>query len=1177
MNKEEAKNLVVKTFEQAFDESRFLFFMKNLLNDLDESKSQVWAGNYIPESFRGAIKSYKRIGHYSDKNKNAIDVLTVNVKRDNTLERARTLQRNFIARHLKQRNHEAALVAFYAEDYDDWRFSLVIMELNLNKTKVEIELSPAKRYSFLVGINERSHTAQNQFVNLLSDKKDKHTLNEIEEAFNIETVTKEFFLEYRDLFIRTKKSLDKILSSDSKVKDEFENKGVDSVNFSKKLLGQIVFLYFLQKKGWFGVERDDQWGEGSKKFLRELLEAKHGKFNNFFNDILEPLFYEALRIDRSHDDHYYSRFNCKIPFLNGGLFDPIGDYNWVKTDITLPNELFSNTKKTTTGDIGDGILDIFDRYNFTVIEDEPLEKEVAIDPELLGKAYEKFNAIRPDNFDKYSKVLRSGKKGEETKFNKEYGVFYTPREIVHYMCQQSIIYYLVNCLDGKCSKEAIEFLILEGDKFVEHLKIAKEKNEENNNYKGGYKEDKRFIELKDNAEEIDKVLANFKVCDPAVGSGAFPVGMMTEIVKARIFFILTNCLEEKYTNEHKEKLKRNPYNFKRDCIENTLYGVDIDSGAVEITKLRLWLSLVVDEEDIKGIKPLPNLDYKIVCGNSLFNVDKQNIFVDYNLKLIEELKVLLFNETNVKKKQEYKAQIDKLITEVTENNKTFVLEIYFSEVFEKEQGGFDIVIANPPYVGEKGNEGIFHEISNTKLSKEFYTRWMDYFYYFFHRGIDLGKNNSIISFISTNYFLTASGGIKLRSDLKHRTIIKRIVNFNELKIFEAAQGQHNVITILQKSQNENANAHNCITNKQGISTPKVLQKILNWKDEESSYFSISQKDLYDGEENYIRLSGTTTLSDDPIQNVLYKIKSQSNSLKTFCKVNQGIVSGADKVSNRHLVKYPNLKVNKGDGIYVLSRDEIKALDLPENDYDTFVKPFFKNSDIKKYYTKSNNELYVLFIRDEGKSINLSKNLRHHFEKYKTLLTDCKSNFLKNYVARGIVQKWLDNGNYFVLFNPKKEYNYVLPKIVAPQRSPYNTFGYNEIPWYAASDVFFITQKDKTIFLKYILALVNSKLYYLWLYHRGKRKGETLELTAKPLSEIPIKKISEHHQNSFIILVDKILNAKKHNSEINTKELEDQIDIMVYKLYNLTYEESKIIDPNIGEIISEEEYEKFEIK
>jgi len=232
------------------------------------------------------------------------------------------------------------------------------------------------------------------------------------------------------------------------VKSEFDSKGINTVDFAKKLLGQIVSLYFLQKKGWFGVGCDDNWGTGSRKFLRELFKKKHSNYQNFFNDILEPLFYDASRIDHSFDDHYYSRFNCKIPFLNGGLFDPIKNYDWVHIDIVLPDSLFSNNITTKHGDTGDGILDIFDRYNFTVREDEPLEKEVAIDPEFLGKAYEKFNTIRPDNFEEYKNVLKSGKKGSESKFNRQYGVYYTPREIVYYMCQQSLIHYLSTELNG---------------------------------------------------------------------------------------------------------------------------------------------------------------------------------------------------------------------------------------------------------------------------------------------------------------------------------------------------------------------------------------------------------------------------------------------------------------------------------------------------------------------------------------------------------------------------------------------------------------------------------------------------------------------------------------------------------------------------------------------------------
>jgi len=630
------------------------------------------------------------------------------------------------------------------------------------KMKVKEEFTPARRWSFLVGEHEKSHTAQSRLVNILADDEHTPTLAELEKAFDIETVTKEFFLKYRELFLHTKEALDKVAKKDPKIKADFEAKGVDTVNFAKKLLGQIVFLYFLQKKGWFGVGRDDDWGTGSKHFLRSLFAKKHGDYRNFFNDILEPLFYEALRIDRSHDDDYYSRFNCKIPFLNGGLFDPIGNYDWVHTDINLPDDLFSNSRKTREGDDGDGILDVFDRYNFTVREDEPLEKEVAIDPELLGKAYEKFNAIRPDNFEEFTKALKSGNKGEENKFNKKFGVYYTPREIVHYMCRQSLINYLFTRageaeLSSAIEKQDIEDLIEVGEMITEHEATALIKQEQ---IKNGSQKSTEYTALlsdsiRENAAAIDNWLAEITVCDPAVGSGAFPVGMMNEIVRAR------NVLSVFLNNRN-----RNDYEFKRRCIEHSLYGVDIDPGAVEIAKLRLWLSLVVDEEDIKNIKPLPNLDYKIVCGNSLLGVEK-NLF---NLQLftdLEKLKPLHFNETNPSKKQEYKKQIDDLISQITNGHKDFDFEVYFSEVFH-QKGGFDVVIANPPYVSTKGRD----ETDKTVLKKH-YGFADDLYSHFYFKSIEiLSDKNGYLCFISSKTFWTIQTKHNLREMLLKNQIIE---------------------------------------------------------------------------------------------------------------------------------------------------------------------------------------------------------------------------------------------------------------------------------------------------------------------------------------------------------------------------------------------------------------------
>jgi hypothetical protein len=712
MDRPAATKIIRDTFERPFDRGQFVHLAKNLLNKIDELKA-FHARGYVPEIFKDYVKTYERIGTYTDPENDKVDVLIIYLQKETALERARTAQRNFVARYLKDRGEkEAALVAFVSPDPSDWRFSLVKMDYTLEatpggKTKVKTELTPARRWSFLVGKNESSHTAQSQLVDILADDQNDPTLPTFENAFNIEVATREFFKRYRDLFHKVKEELDKLVARDKIISQEFDDKGIDTINFAKKLLGQIVFLYFLQKKGWLGVPGNKNWGEGDRKFLRDLFEKCRQEKRNFFNDYLEFLFYDALNTqDRGGiDPSYYHRFDCRIPFLNGGLFN--SDYDWVKTDIVIPNDIFSN--RQTASDEGSGILDIFDLYNFTVKEDEPLEKEVAVDPEMLGKVFE--NLL-------------------EVKDRKSKGTYYTPREIVHYMCQESLINYLdttINTGDvplvytrpppqGKLlgqpdpeqaalrttaykvvvPREDIEDFVRKGELTIEHDTRVEAYGKETERYSYKLPES-----IRRNAKLVDEKLANILVCDPAIGSGAFPVGMMHEILRTR------NTL----TTYLPDKSERTNYNFKRHAIQNCLYGVDIDPGAVEIAKLRLWLSLVVDEEDIRQIRPLPNLDYKIVCGNSLLGVEK-NLF---NLELfnnLEKLKSLYFSETNATKKQEYKAQIDDLINQITNNNQSFDFEVYFSEVFH-EKGGFDVVIANPPYgfrnVLSKGEKTYFRK------------------------------------------------------------------------------------------------------------------------------------------------------------------------------------------------------------------------------------------------------------------------------------------------------------------------------------------------------------------------------------------------------------------------------------------------------------------------------------
>lgn len=811
MEKQAATNLVTSTLTNPFDENRFANLTKNLLNNVDSSNTFEYQGDHIPNLYQEHIKKCRRICTYTDPEGDELDVLVIHLVRETALERARNIQRNFIAWYLEHMaEKEAALVAYHTDDLDMWRFSSVYMDYvtqidESGKVKVRKEFTPARRYSYLVGTNESSHTAQSQLLPLLLEDSKSPKLTDIEKSFSVEVVTKEFYEKYRNLFIKMKKSLDNIINKDPRIKKDFDAKGVNTVDFAKKLLGQIVFLYFLQKKGWLGVAEGADWGKGDKRFLRTLFEKCEKENKNFFNDYLEYLFYDALNRENrgSVDSSYYQRFECKIPFLNGGLFD--SDYDWDKTEIVVPNGLFSNKKNNSSE--GTGILDVFDLYNFTVNEDEPLEKEVAIDPEMLGEVFEKLCGVISENFNDWVKAINSGNRSEEMKFNRKHGVYYTPRVIVHYMCQESIINYLdttVNIsktpliptkpsqtkLSGELApvqttlgtsekevllpREDIEAFVYNGEYTVEHDNQV-------------YSLPESIIKY---AQLLDDRLAEITICDPAIGSGAFPIGMMHEIVKARQ--ILNKCLG--YSPE------RINYNFKRHCIQECLYGADIDHGAAEIAKLRLWLSLVVDEEDIKQIKPLPNLDFKIVCGNSLLSYP----YEPRGLAKVEDLKKQFFDEVNPKMKDQLREQIGNAIHDLYKNTEKilgyhvdFDFKINFSEVF-RGNGGFDVVIANPPYDVLNITEG--HKISpqdlialrEIPLYQIALGGKLNSFRLFLARAFDLLKESGVVTFIIPYGFMCDSSSKKIRQFVLEQKQINFIEAFPERddpnkRLFESAK------------------------------------------------------------------------------------------------------------------------------------------------------------------------------------------------------------------------------------------------------------------------------------------------------------------------------------------------------------------------------------------------------
>ena len=480
------------------------------------------------------------------------------------------------------------------------------------------------------------------------------------------------------------------------------------------------------------------------------------------------------------------------------------------------------------------------------------------------------------------------------------------------------------------------------------------------------------------------------------------------------------------------------------------------------------------------------------------------------------------------------------------NRGFFPWGLYFAEVFT-EKGGFDIVLGNPPYIGEKKHKEIFETVKHANL-REFYLGKMDYFYFFFHLALELSRQNGHIAFITTNYYPTATGAFKLRKDIHDRATINKLVNFNELKIFESATGQHNMITLLSKGKREHEDAATCITDRKSNASSEILTQIISWQDDQTQYFSIGQNELYDDEDFQIRFRGLGGVVRNELQAILYKIKNEGVQLGTLCKINQGIVTGADKVSNSHRQKY-QIDEPIGTGIFVLSLMELSKLRLHQEGLG-LVRPWYKNSDVNRWNTSIQSNERILYL---DRVANPQPGILNYLQKFRDVLNQRRE------VENGVIEWWR-------LQWPRSEEIFTCEKIVAPQRSHRNTFGYNEIPWYASADVYFITQNDRSINLKYVLALLNSNIYYLWLYHRGKRKGETLELYQTPLSQVPIPKIPVKDQNSFITAVDEILQlvyssdfSSNKSKQEKVATIEKSINLLVYVLLNLSDEEIEFVE------------------
>ncbi|MBK9097512.1 MAG: Eco57I restriction-modification methylase domain-containing protein [bacterium] len=1094
---------------------------------------------------------------------------------------------------------QAALINFVSPSNKNlWRLTLVAKDSILTDEGIKERTTHSKRYTYLLGKYESCKTAAERFEYLSTQT--RINFESLVNAFSVEKLSKAFFDEYTRHYENFIEYLTK--SNYKKVVFKGDEKAIR--DFTKKLLGRIVFLYFVQKKGWLGAS-DTDYKDGNKNFIMDLF-TQSGAGDNFYPQWLTKLFFDTLNNSNRKDDVFEmpDGSKVKIPFLNGGLFDK-EEYD--EKLLTFKSKLFHNHNNDEDPNER-GFLDFLNAFNFTIYEDSPDEKTVAVDPEMLGHIFEN---LLEDNKDK--------------------GAFYTPKEIVHYMCQESLIEYLSTHLSKEYTVyrpiDSYQVEIFGNETRTGQLKIVEEigdkalnRNDVSNMVKSKDIENLTLEQIK----LIDKLLDNVKICDPAIGSGAFPMGLLLEIHS------LKELIAYKLGKEWK------PVEVKENIIQKSIYGVDIEKGAVDIARLRFWLSLVVDEDKPK---PLPNLDYKIVVGDSLIGkFDGEIVEIEWNRtkvgpsgeKYVNNIKSLLkevtekqreyFDPSNKDKKklsaEIRRIKIDLLINQVSLNkliynyynsevsglglelsakekvknaeiqltlagydhlikkltalkkNTTlsfnhFDWKLDFPEVLNpylvNDNGGFDIVIANPPYIGHKGGQKkLFRLIKSTSLGKRFNNERMDIFYYFFHISIDFLKSDGIISFITTNYYLTADSAIKLRKDFKERVKLYKLINFNELKIFESALGQHNIIAFLVKKwQDLSCNIIN--TNQTGIANPALLRNILTGVDQKSIYYSQLNSEIFDGRNNYIRLRYTNTTGKTGVSRLLDMIKDENQTLDKYCDISQGIVTGIDKVSKKHIRKFPEYAKNEGDGVFVISSSEKKIIGG-----SPLLKPWFKNSNIERYLVKEKNDKWLIHTSVE---VDLPKypNIFNHLKKYNKLILSC------NYES-GELSKAKRLKKWWALSSSRWDFDFEKPKLVSPQRSYQNEFAFTATPWYASADVYFITSKIDSVHLYYVLGILNSKLIYFWLYNRGKRKGEMLELYLTPLSEIPLKTSNTIFEKYIICLVDYILFLRKQDNHLLIDQIlpaffEQIIDGIVYELYlpQLLQKHNREIIKHLGEL------------
>lgn len=969
---------------------------------------------------------------------------------DGSVLRRKVGLRNLIRPYLGY-GFDAALAVF--NDGTNWRLSLIC--------DLKEDATSTKRFTYV--FSDEKAFYKTPILRFESLRTKANEFLEIKKAFSVEALSDDFFDEYRKQYAEFVKFLtgkEYVKKGNKWVEQEtgepdaqyftsFKKDDKLVRDYIKKMMGRIVFLYFLQSKGWLA---------GNLHYMHDLFyDASDEVKGDFLDKVLEPMFFGLLNT-KPEDRNSAPLVNGvgvkyipnadEIPYLNGGLFQ---QEKIDEVESVFPAGMFQS------------LFDFFDSYNFTIDENDPNDAEVGVDPEMLGKIFEN---LLEDNKDK--------------------GAFYTPKEIVRYMCQESLTAYLQTGIDDAEVKEHIANFVKTND--VEEL--------------GG-----ASSEL---AMSIDRKLIDVKICDPAIGSGAFPMGLLRELYACRKSI---EIFEED-----------NAADIKRHIIQNNIYGVDIEKGAVDIARLRFWLALIIDE---KEPMPLPNLDFKIMQGNSLLesykgvdlDVTSKKLKTGKDTKKTRGVLSLGFEKTDVQKiiqdlvksyfsitdhtlRAQRRQQIDKYVKDYIKvcaegnhevqdavdeleipNDQFFLWHTYFADVFEK--GGFDIVIGNPPYgvsIKDDYRKAVVASLGNVP----------DYeiYYYFIVLAAPLLKEKGIMSYIIPNTFLFNTFAKHFREMLVEKWNVLEILDCTKFPIFESAVVR-NAINLFQKDSEGSKQV--------GYRNTANVTSFSDLLEREREFMTVES--LLTMNQNW----GLAYFLPTSIRNVVNLISSSPLAVKDFFpEISQGLIA-YDKYKGQ-------------------SEEIIKSRAYHSFVYKDGLKKWLWGEDVTRYNLTWNGKEYIDYCNGIANPRNPSF-----------------------FVGKRMLVREITNPSIFAALIEIEAYND--PSII-------------------------IVKESRDYPIEILVGIMNSKLATFFHFNHSPKatKGAFPKILVQDIKEFPLPKVNSDERKILMRLVDNVTTIKKRKSIADTSALENQIDFLVYHLYGLTYDEVLIVDPETP--ISREEYEAY---